>query len=400
MSIFKKISILFIISFILMAVIGSWIDNINSKKMENLIKEKYINVIEEILDNIENEELLNKIIETNKLKQKTNIDSINNQILYIKKYDLGEVKIIKESFEDEFIIEIKYLNKTYIFETPDEENLNDKTILNILISLDIFILILIFLYIFKLLSPLKIITKELINFANGDLSRRININSKDEIGVLSNSFNKMASSLENSIKTREELLRDIGHELRTPIAKGKFAIEKIDDFSQKELLKKIFCDLETLTNELIELEKLDLVKLNLTTFSAETLIIESLGKLYLEDESKVEIEIVEDFKINADLYYLSTALKNLIDNALKYAISYPIVIQANKNEISISNKGKELSKELEYYLKPFTQELSQRDGFGLGLSIVKKVIDKHNFQLNYVYENESNIFKIYLLKSL
>ena len=400
MSIFKKISILFIISFILMAVIGSWIDNINSKKMENLIKEKYIHVIEEIIDNIENEELLNKIIETNKLKQKTNIDSINNLILYVKKYDLGEVKIIKESFEDEFIIEIKYLNKTYIFETPDEENLNDKTILNILISLDIFILILIFLYIFKLLSPLKIITKELINFANGDLSRRININSKDEIGVLSNSFNKMASSLENSIKTREELLRDIGHELRTPIAKGKFAIEKIDDFSQKELLKKIFCDLETLTNELIELEKLDLVKLNLTTFSAETLIIESLGKLYLEDESKVEIEIVEDFKINADLYYLSTALKNLIDNALKYAISYPIVIQANKNEISISNKGKELSKELEYYLKPFTQELSQRDGFGLGLSIVKKVIDKHNFQLNYVYENESNIFKIYLLKSL
>ena len=225
MSIFKKISILFIISFILMAVIGSWIDNINSKKMENLIKEKYIHVIEEIIDNIENEELLNKIIETNKLKQKTNIDSINNLILYIKKYDLGEVKIIKESFEDEFIIEIKYLNKTYIFETPDEENLNDKTILNILISLDIFILILIFLYIFKLLSPLKIITKELINFANGDLSRRININSKDEIGVLSNSFNKMASSLENSIKTREELLRDIGHELRTPIAKGKFAIE-------------------------------------------------------------------------------------------------------------------------------------------------------------------------------
>ena len=105
MSIFKKISILFIISFILMAVIGSWIDNINSKKMENLIKEKYIHVIEEIIDNIENEELLNKIIETNKLKQKTNIDSINNQILYIKKYDLGEVKIIKESFEDEFIIE-------------------------------------------------------------------------------------------------------------------------------------------------------------------------------------------------------------------------------------------------------------------------------------------------------
>ena len=394
MSIFKKISLLFIISFILMAIIGSWIDNINSKRMENLIKEKYIKVIDEILKNIENEKVLNEIFQKNELKIKKDFDSINSEILYQKKYDFGNVTIIKESFEDEFIIEIKYFENKYILKTPDEENLNDKTILNILISVDIFLLVLIFLYIFKLLSPLKIITKEITNFANGDLSSRININSKDEIGILANSFNKMATSLENSIKTREELLRDIGHELRTPIAKGKFAIEKIDDFSQKELLKKIFIDLETLTNELIELEKLNLTKLNLSTFSAETLIIESLGKLYLEDESKIEIHINEDFKISGDLYYLSTALKNLIDNALKYATSYPIIIETNKNEISILNKGTKLSKELEYYLKPFTQELSQRDGFGLGLSIVKKIMDKHGFQVDYSYKNEFNVFKI------
>ena len=394
MSIFKKISLLFIISFILMAIIGSWIDNINSKRMENLIKEKYIKVIDEILKNIENEKVLNEIFQKNELKIKKDFDSINSEILYQKKYDFGNVTIIKESFEDEFIIEIKYLENKYILKTPDEENLNDKTILNILISVDIFLLVLIFLYIFKLLSPLKIITKEITNFANGDLSSRININSKDEIGILANSFNKMATSLENTIKTREELLRDIGHELRTPIAKGKFAIEKIDDFSQKELLKKIFIDLETLTNELIELEKLNLTKLNLSTFSAETLIIESLGKLYLEDESKIEIHINEDFKISGDLYYLSTALKNLIDNALKYATSYPIIIETNKNEISISNKGTKLSKELEYYLKPFTQELSQRDGFGLGLSIVKKIMDKHGFQVDYSYKNEFNSFII------
>ncbi|MDD3026434.1 MAG: HAMP domain-containing protein, partial [Aliarcobacter skirrowii] len=231
-------------------------------------------------------------------------------------------------------------------------------------------------------------------FANGNLSTRIDIKSNDEIGTLAKSFNNMASSLENSIKTREELLRDIGHELRTPIAKGKFAIEKIDNFSQKELLKKIFQDLEKLTNELIELEKLNISKLNLTIFSAETLVLESLGKLYLEDESKIKIDISEDFKIEADLYYMSIALKNLIDNALKYAIYFPIIIKVDKNEISISNSGEKLSKEFEYYLKPFTQELIQRDGFGLGLSIVKKIIDKHNFKLIYKYENNFNIFKI------
>lgn len=396
MSILKKISFLFVISLILMTIIGSWIDTINSKRMDNLVKEKYLKVIEDIFRNIENKNYINSVFEKNQLELLKDFEQSNEEIIYEQNYTFGHIIILKRSFADEFIIKIKYLDEEYILKTPDEQNLNDKTILNFLVFLDIFALFLIFLYIIKLLTPLKTITKEITNFANGDLSTRININSKDEIGTLAKTFNSMASSLENSIKTREELLRDIGHELRTPIAKGKFAIEKIDDFSQKELLKKIFLDLEILTNELIELEKLNLTKLNISTFSAETLVLESLGKLYLEDESKIEIEINEDFKIDADLYYLSIALKNLIDNALKYAISFPIIIKVNKNEISISNKGKQLSKEFEYYLKPFTQELSQRDGFGLGLSIVKKILDRHNFQLLYSYENEFNIFKIVL----
>ena len=378
-----------------MSVIGFWTNNINSKRMNKLVQEKYQTIIDDILKNIENKNYINTILSKNNLKTLKELPNSSNQIIYSQDYTFGKIEILKEIFDNEFLIKINYLDEEYILKTPDEENLNEKNILNFLVFLDIFVLFLIFLYILTLLSPLKKITKQITNFANGELSSRININSKDEIGILANTFNNMATSLENSIKTREELLRDIGHELRTPIAKGKFAIEKIDDFSQKELLKKIFVDLEILTNELIELEKLNLTKLNLTNFTVETLIVESLGKLYLEDESKVEIHINENFKINADLYYLSTALKNLIDNALKYAISYPIIIEANKNEISISNKGQKLSKEIEYYLKPFTQELSQRDGFGLGLSIVKKIIDKHNFKLEYFYENGNNIFKIY-----
>ena len=398
MSIFKKISILFIISLTLMTIIGFWIDSINSKRIDALVKDKYIKISNELFANIENKNELTKLFTKYSLELKN--ETIKNQdyeVFYENKLTFGHILILQKTFDDEFILRIKYLDDEYILRTPDEENISDKFILNILVFVDIFVLFLIFLYILKLLSPIKIITKQLTNFSNGDLSSRIDIKSNDEIGILANSFNKMASNLENLIKTREELLRDIGHELRTPIAKGKFAIEKIDDFSQKELLKKIFKDLEVLTNELIELEKLNSTKLNITTFKAETLIVESLEKLYLDDESKIEINIQEDFKINGDLYYLSIVLKNLIDNALKYATSYPIQIDVKLNTISVSNKGKELSKQLEYYLKPFTQELSQRDGFGLGLSIVKKIIDRHDFRLEYSYRNESNIFKICLL---
>ena len=400
MSIFKKISILFIISLTLMTIIGFWIDSINSKRIDALVKDKYIKISNELFANIENKNELTKLFTKYSLElKKETIKNQDYEIFYENKLTFGYILILQKQFDDEFILRIKYLDDEYILRTPDEENISDKFILNILVFVDIFVLILIFLYILKLLSPIKTITKQLTNFANGDLSSRIDIKSNDEIGILASSFNKMASNLENLIKTREELLRDIGHELRTPIAKGKFAIEKIDNFSQKELLKKIFKDLEVLTNELIELEKLNSTKLNITSFSAETLIIESLGKLYLDDESKIEINIQEDFKINADLYYLSIVLKNLIDNALKYATSYPIQIDVKLNTIAVSNKGKELSKQLEYYLKPFTQELSQRDGFGLGLSIVKKIIDKHDFTLQYSYENDSNIFEIYFKRN-
>src|SRR5574344_321475 len=375
MSIFKKLTLLFILSFVLMTIIGLWIDNINSKRVDNFAKEKYLKVIDDIFKNIENKNSL--------------------EIIYFQDSTFGNISILKYKSSNIYILKIGYLDEQYIFKTLDEQSLSDKTILNALVFLDISVLLLIFLYILKLLTPLKTITKDIKTFANGNLSTRINIKSDDEIGTLANSFNSMASSLENSIKTREELLRDIGHELRTPIAKGKFAIEKIDNFSQKELLKKIFYDLESLTNELIELEKLNITKLNLTTFSSETLVLESLGKLYLEDETKVDIEIIEDFKIEADLDYLSVALKNLIDNAIKYAISLPIVIKVCKDEISVLNNGEKLLKDFEYYLKPFTQELVQRDGFGLGLSIVKKIIDRHNFELKYTYENSFNTFRIY-----
>lgn len=393
MSIFKKISILFIISFSLMSIIGFWIDSINTKRVDSLVKEKYIKIAHELFENIENKTQLEKLFSKYNLKP-IKKDKSAFETLYENSHTFGNISISKDSFEDEFIIYIKYLDEEYILETPDEKNISDKLILNTLVFVDIFVLILIFLYILKLLAPLKTITKQLTNFSNGDLSSRIHVKSNDEIGVLSNSFNSMASNLENLIKTREELLRDIGHELRTPIAKGKFAIEKIDNFSQKELLKTIFKDLEVLTNELIELEKLNSTTLDITTFSAETLIVESLERLYLNDESKISIKIDNDFKIDGDIYYLSIVFKNLIDNALKYTNSFPIEIEVKNQSISISNKGKKLSKELEYYLKPFTQELSQRDGFGLGLSIVKKVIDKHKLKIQYSYKNETNTFKI------
>ncbi|XOB62190.1 ArsS family sensor histidine kinase [Campylobacterota bacterium DY0563] len=395
MSIRRKVSILFIISLILMIVIGLWIDKINSQRIEDLAKDKYLKISNEIFLNIDDTNKIDEIIKKYELKK---LDKYTKSLtsIYYKKHTFGFISISQISFDDEFIIHIKYLDDEYILKSQDERNINEKLTLNILVFLDIFVLIIIFLYILKLLSPLKKITKEINHFSRGDFSCRIDINSNDEIGSLAQTFNSMAKNLEELIKTREDLLRDIGHELRTPIAKGKFVIEKFNPSKNKELLKKIFLDLETLTNELIQLEKLNSSNLNFSKFSAETLILEALNKLYINDESKVKLHIKEDFKIYADLEYLSIALKNIIDNALKYTTSYPIKIETLENKIIVKNIGDKLSKDIEHYLKPFIQESSQRDGFGLGLSIVNKILNKHNFQIIYSYENKENIFTIVL----
>lgn len=394
MSISKKISFLFIAGFVIMTVIGIWIDNINSKRIDDLIKDKYIKTLNEILLNIDNQDKITYIIHKNNLSEYTKTDTRYLEILYYKKHTFGYIAIKKEIFEDEFIIELTYLDDKYILKTPDEQNIKDKMILNYLIILDVLVLIVTFLYILKLLNPLKTITKDIKEFSNGNLNIRINIKSNDEIGTLANTFNSMADTLATLIKTKEELLRDIGHELKTPITKGQFLSEKIQDKSQQEALKNIFKDLDLLTNQLIELEKLNFYKLTISDFSVESLIVESLRKSYISDESKITINILNNFKIKGDIYYLSVAIKNLIDNALKYSYIFPIEIIAVENKIIIKNKGNQLSKDFEYYLKPFTRDTNKKEGFGLGLSIVNKILRKHDFLLTYSHLDDYNIFEI------
>ncbi|WP_301347891.1 hypothetical protein, partial [Aliarcobacter butzleri] len=109
MSIFKKISFLFVISLILMTIIGLWVDNINSKRMDNLIKDKYLKVIEEVFRNIENKNHINYLFHKNNLKVMKDFKISNAKIIYEQNYTFGNITIFKKHFEDEFIIKINYL---------------------------------------------------------------------------------------------------------------------------------------------------------------------------------------------------------------------------------------------------------------------------------------------------
>ncbi|ADR34129.1 integral membrane sensor signal transduction histidine kinase [Sulfuricurvum kujiense DSM 16994] len=397
MSIFTKITVLFLISLALMVGIGYKIDTINTQKYESVVLQKYLLDGRKIFSWMATstaDELNDRFRSLNLVK----ISPVDSKLVMLRQsHTFGLLEILKAD-EGDYILHIRYFDDDiYLRDITLQRAQKEGWILNVLVIADIVVLAIIFFIILRMLSPLHSITASMRRFAQGEYRSRSPIHSRDEIGEVARSYNEMAQTIENLIRSRQELLRDVGHELRTPIARGMFALEQLEESNIRDSLKHSFKELEQLTQELLEIEKLQATdSIQSESFSAETLVMEALSKLYLIDESNIEVRIEENFSITGDLQYLSLALKNLLDNALKYADRLPIRLEAASKSINIYNHGDPLEKEFSYFLTPFTRQESSRttDGFGLGLNIVSKIVAKHGFLLSYRYENEEHCFSI------
>lgn len=397
MSIFTKITVLFLISLALMVGIGYKIDTINTQKYESIVLQKYLLDGRKIFrwmatstaDELQDKFRTLNLIETSPVASK--------EVMMRQSHTFGLFEILKTQKGD-YLLHIRYFeDDIYLRDTTLQEGLREGWILNGLVIADIVVLAVIFMIILRMLSPLHSITASMRRFAQGEYRSRSPIQSHDEIGEVAHSYNEMAQTIENLIRSRQELLRDVGHELRTPIARGLFALEQLEDSKIRDSLKHSFKELDQLTQELLEIEKLQATDTILSeTFTVETLIVEGLSKLHLSDESNITVSIKENFSIIGDLQYLSLALKNLLDNALKYTDRLPIRLEADAKSLHVCNHGDPLEKEFSHFLTPFTRQESSRttDGFGLGLDIVSKIIAKHGFLLSYRYENEEHCFTI------
>lgn len=397
MSIFTKITTLFLLSLTLMIGIGYQIDKINTQKYEALILQKYLLDGRKIfawMAIASSDELEGKLKTLNLVKIAPK--SPKRYILQ-QPHTFGLFEIFEEHSGD-YVMHIRYIDEElYLRDTTLEEAQKEGWILSYLVLADIAALAVIFFILLRMLSPLRAIATSMSQFTAGNYRSRSNIRTHDEIGEVAKTYNEMAQTIENLILSREELLRDVGHELRTPISRGLFALEQIAPSGAKEMIKRSFGELDSLTQELLEIEKLQATdSINLQEFSAETLVLEALSKLHLIDESAIKINLKSNFSLAGDLKYLSLALKNLLDNALKYTDQLPITLEITLNTISVFNHGKPLEKEFESLLIPFTREEHSRttQGFGLGLNIVSKIVSKHGFSLVYNYDHGFHCFSI------
>jgi len=377
--------------------IGYQIDTLNTQKYESILQQKYMvdgRKIFSWMATSSSDELENKLKGLNLVT----LPPVKPKRMILQKPHTFGLFEIFEAENNDYIMHVRYIDEDlYLRDTSLRESQKEGWFLNALVIADMVVLLVIFMIILRMLSPLKSIAASMHRFAAGEYGSRSEVKSKDEIGEVAHTYNEMAQKIENLILSRQELLRDVGHELRTPIARGLFALEQIEESKAHDILTRSFNELDQLTRELLEIEKLQATDaMEWENFSAETLVLQALSKLCLTDESLIDVDIETNFTLHGDLQYLSLALKNLLDNALKYADQAPITLEITANRISVLNHGKPLEKEFAHYLTAFTREERSRttQGFGLGLDIVSKIIAKHGFSLTYDYENGFHRFSI------
>ena len=402
MSIFTKLFLLFIVSLSLMLFVSRETNQLTQAKIEMLLKEKYLQASTELFRDLSNNDstALTKRLQTFDFEVITETQHVleHSKSIYEKSSSFGEVKILMDA-KGRYLLLMRYLDESLLVQDrAQDESFLQKGMVTYLIFADIFVLVVIFLLIVKLLFPLKQIASTLKEFGEGALHVRMKHFGSNELGKLSDTFNAMASNIETLILSRQRLLRDIGHELRTPLAKSKLALEMLGESKYQQSLKKAISQIDELTKELLDIERLNanMEQLSLSSFNAETLISESLSRALIDDESLVELHMDELFEIKGDLNYLSIALKNLIDNALKYTTQKPILIEVKERTISVKSRGEALEYALDYYCEPFAQGDDARgvEGFGLGLSIVKKIVQKHGFKLSLTCKKGWNSFSV------
>ena len=262
------------------------------------------------------------------------------------------------------------------------------------------IFVLSFLWIIQALKPLKLLKEEIQDFSNGKLNINCKSDKKDEIADVANEFDNAAKKISLLLNSRQLFLRTVMHELKTPIAKGRIVSELIDDDKQKDRMISIFDKLNLLINDFSKIEEIVSENYTINKYKNHLdLTIEKAVDMMLLDnpKNKISYENISRKIIEVDLELFSLAIKNLLDNGIKYSLDKRVRIEEKKNSLLIISNGNKLEKSLDEYFHAYHNETKAKNhGMGLGLYIVHEILKMHEMSLSYEYLNGDNIFKITL----
>lgn len=264
-------------------------------------------------------------------------------------------------------------------------------------AIDLLVL-LFFGFILKKLAPLHRLKNAIIDFSEGDTHLNVPIEGKDEISQITYEFNHALEKIASMKEARALFLRNILHELKTPIMKGSLTADCLIPSEDQERIKRIFNRMNYLLGEFSTMERFSSGEwdLNLREYRFVDLLDHACDILLCSKES-FEIKGEESgLIINVDFELFAIALKNLLDNALKYSETKPSILILS-HSIEICNLGDPLPQDNQSFDRPFNRTYeSSMTGLGLGLYITHSILRKHGVNLCYHHESGMNCFRIVL----
>lgn len=241
-----------------------------------------------------------------------------------------------------------------------------------------------------LLRPLRELNDGVTRLGEGELSVNIPRTTSDEFGMLTDAFNQMAARVREMIVVRDQLLVDVSHELRSPLTRLKVALELMPDDTQRVRLSREVAEMERMITGLLELERLRAGR-GVTLVRQDIVPLVRDVAATFEDRAPgvgVTIEGARPVMLNVDAEQLRTVLRNLLENAAKYSLPDSSAIR-----VSVSNSGNGVvirvaddgagipAEDAERIFEPFFRVDRSRSkesgGYGLGLSICKRVMEAH-----------------------
>ncbi len=258
------------------------------------------------------------------------------------------------------------------------------------------------------------VLKGINEFRDGNLSARIPVEKDNEIDRIGLVFNQMADTLEHNIQElkgvdnlRRELISNVSHDLRTPVASiqgyaetlmlKKDTVAKEEQQKYLEIIYNSCGKLKKLVEELFELSKLEANQTspNPEPFSISELVYDVAIKYRILSQKKgISINTVTDKNVplvKADISMINRVLQNLIDNALKFCNegdTINIEIDPKKAdwvEVRIADSGQGIKQEdLPHVFQRYYKGRDDQQSAGLGLAIVKKIIDLHNSRIDVI----------------
>jgi signal transduction histidine kinase len=268
---------------------------------------------------------------------------------------------------------------------------------------------------FRLITRnLKEIIRTVEKFQNGDLQSRIKIESGDEFALLAHTFNQMADTLAanlEELKTaealRRELIANVSHDLRTPIAAiqgyAETIMMKSESLTQADrerytgIILQSSEKLRKLVDELFELSRLEARESK--PYREVFNVAELVGEVFVQYRilaapKHLSISYTSSqaaILVSADIGMIERVMQNLIDNAIKYtpqngSITIQVDTVGTQVHISVANTGPGIpSGQLPHLFNRYANAVPDKSppsGMGLGLVIVKRILDLHAFPIS------------------